>query len=360
MSNLNFDPYQFARGGMLAVHAEYDGHGFQSGGIGFEDYSRMNTFTHKLNSGRHGATPDWVFNDTKLRAVIVGCIESRSKSGQERSVDTTGTDAQRLARAQARIAGKHAMLEARIDRLCKQYMDAKRAGDDALTKHFAQKVEELDTQIRMTDNPAKFYAGVAYHYWRSGLNSVETGQQLYIKPPHVRQILWRMGKIAGQLGYGAPKRIRHRAGRPPSLGQRAVATTEELLTVAKAVKRQKISATLTGRKRPPMSQAHKDKLSAASRGRVHNETTKQKISAARQGHNVADTTRQKISKARLSSSRGEQATHLIPITQRLPLVVKMYGEGKNTGAIASALGWGHGQGYGMVKRLAIQAGLRAA
>ena len=53
-------------------------------------------------------------------------------------------------------------------------------------------------------------AGVAYHYWRGGLNSVETGQQLGIKPPHVRQLLWRLSTTAGRLGYGPRKTIQQK------------------------------------------------------------------------------------------------------------------------------------------------------
>jgi hypothetical protein len=217
VSLLTFDPHQFAGRAhqQSPVSAEFDGHDFQSNGISFQDYGSMHMERHKLNPGRRITAPDWIFNDTKLRAVIVGCVEARAYGGHLETFKPTGTDAERLARAQKVLAAWRPNLEARIDKLCRAFLDAKWSGRAADEKELAQKVEEVDTQLRLIDSPAKYYAGCCYYYWRSGLNSVETGQQLGIKPPHVRCILWRMGKIAGVLGYGAPKNnpAKHRYAR---------------------------------------------------------------------------------------------------------------------------------------------------
>jgi hypothetical protein len=51
-------------------------------------------------------------------------------------------------------------------------------------------------------------------------------------------------------------------------------------------------------------------------------------------------------------------THLIPREDRLPLVIKLHAMGHTTGEICRALGWSNGNGYCMVKRLMIEAGLR--
>lgn len=324
---------------MHPVHADFDGHDFHSNGIAFEDYARMSTQRHcKLNYGRHTAAPDWVFNDSKLRAVIVGCIEARAYMHSNNYIPKHGTHAERLARAQQALAAKRPNLEARIDGLCQHYMNVKRAGDMALAAKLAQKVEEVDTQLRLLDEPAKYYVGAAYYYWRTGLDSVATAQQLHIKPPHVRALLWRMGKVAGQLGYGAPKIIRHGPKKMP---------TEDLLAVAKAVieknRRQQISAKLRGRPRP--------------------EFVRQKISKARKGWVIPETQRQKIS-ASLLAAKARQGTQLIPYADRLPLVVKMFHAGAKRTEIAAALGWGKSgrcqNGTGMVKRLLIQADLVTA
>lgn len=53
-------------------------------------------------------------------------------------------------------------------------------------------------------------------------------------------------------------------------------------------------------------------------------------------------------------------TQLIPKDDRLPLVIKMHAQGYATNEIRCALGWRADKkdGYGMVKRLMAQAGLR--
>jgi hypothetical protein len=48
-------------------------------------------------------------------------------------------------------------------------------------------------------------AGVVYHYYRRGADSVETAQALHLKPPHVRRLAMVLGKVAGELGFAPPK-----------------------------------------------------------------------------------------------------------------------------------------------------------
>ena len=302
MSGLDFDTHQF-EGRARPVSAEFDGHDFQSNGISWQDYGSMHTETHKLAPGRQLAAPEWVFNDLKLRSVIVGCVEARAINGfGKRNYDYTGTDAERLARAQKKLSVFRLALEARIDRLCKAYVAAKNSGQAAAIE-LAQKVQEVDTQLRLIDNPALYYVGVAYHYWRCGLNSVETAAQLGILPPHVRCLLWRMGKVAGELGYAAPKTITHRPG-TKTYARHILKTATDRKQVAEAVS---------------MLDPH--------------------------------------------IRQQKRNTKLIPYADRLPLVVKMYREGAKPTQIAAALGWGRNakgnqEGCGMVKRLAVQAGLR--
>ncbi len=302
--------YQFAGNERHPVYVEYIGGEIKSSNISFDDYSRMTTQRHKLR--RSSIVPMWAYNDTKLRAVIVGCVIARAYQ-QAAKRFCYGTDAERLARAQKKIADEHRpKLIARIDKLCAQYMAAKRAGDAELTTLLGQKVEETDTQLRMIDNPAKYYAGAAYHCWRSGLDSVAAGLNLGIKPPHVRCLLWRMGKVAGQLGYGAPKIVQRRPG--------SKAATQAAVRAARVVVK-----TTTNRK------------------------TLIKAALILDPH----------------KRRQKKNTYLIPYAERLPLVVKMYRAGASSSEIAAALGWrknsrGCQDGFGMVKRLAIQAGLRTA
>ena len=190
------------------VHVDFIGGAAQSNGIAFEDYQRMGTHTHKLNSGRRGSAPDWAFNSAQLREIIVRCMEKRVEF---RKVSLPFTDAERLTVAQKVLAGKNRpRLVATINKLCAEFMDAKKRGDTIRAGLLAQKVEETDTQLVMIDHAPRLLAGCVYYYYRLGLDSVAVGQQLGLKPPHVRGLLWKLGKVAGELGYGPRKPIKHR------------------------------------------------------------------------------------------------------------------------------------------------------
>jgi len=184
------------------VSARFVAGEWQSPGLSYDNYSRMQTVTHLLNSGRRSPAPDWAFHDRKLREVIVVCMELRAYWRNRKP--TQGDDAERLRAAQKFIADKHRpALMARIEKLCREYVGLKQAGvTGPVLSTLGCKIEEIDTQLRILDCTPQILAGVVYHYWRCGLNSVETGAQLHIKPPHVRQLLWRLNKAAGQLGYG--------------------------------------------------------------------------------------------------------------------------------------------------------------
>src|ERR1700728_3571772 len=82
------------------VSAHFAAHGeVESNGIDWADYQRMGCHDHKLNASRAGETPLWVLNDAALRKVLVRYMEKRSGLFQPQS----GTEAERLQRAQARL-----------------------------------------------------------------------------------------------------------------------------------------------------------------------------------------------------------------------------------------------------------------
>lgn len=59
-----------------------------------------------------------------------------------------------------------------------------------------------------------------------------------------------------------------------------------------------------------------------------------------------------------AKGKAKTRTHLIPAERRMAVVKKLHKAGKTSGAIAKALGWANGNGYGMVKKLMIAAKLR--
>jgi transposase len=120
-----------------------------------------------------------------------------------------------LANAQAVIAAKRKpeLLE-RMKRLLKLELFARQGGNLAVAQQLQRKIKEADAQLRLSESAPRVLAGVVYHYWHSGLNSVETAHALGIQPPHVRKLLWQLGKVAGELGYGPVKTVKRR---PPTL-----------------------------------------------------------------------------------------------------------------------------------------------
>jgi hypothetical protein len=187
------------------VHAEFIGGEIVSSGVAFEDYTRMSTqLLQKLNSNRRLVAPAWAYNDDPLLTVLTRAMEERALISR---MLQTGTTKEKLERAQQKLEKMRPELTARIDKLCTLFVAAKRDGDHDIVASLGVQVEALDTQIRLLSDIPKILAGVVYFYWRCGFDSVQTGQQLGIKPPHVRQLLSRLLESAKALGYPPPEEI---------------------------------------------------------------------------------------------------------------------------------------------------------
>ncbi len=205
------------------VRADFIGGEIVSTGISFDDYSRMTTQLHRLNSGRQLAAPAWVYNDDQLCAVITRCMERRA--GMRKML--AGTNSERMATAQQELEKIRPELVARIDRMCNRFVAAKREGADHETvRLYGQKVEELDTQIRILSIVPKLLAGAAYYYWRCGFDSVAASQQLGIRPPHVRQLLQRLLASAEELRYAPQEAIAAQPSKRKNRKRQTVYSTE--------------------------------------------------------------------------------------------------------------------------------------
>jgi hypothetical protein len=197
---------QFANRRAFPVHAEYGAdHEWTSTGIGFEEYSRMQTSVRAVAPGRQLETPSWAVNDAQLRELLVAFLEERAFNG--RTGQQTGTLTERLANAQKRlIAMCEKTLVPTIDRLCQRLVSLKRGTpltQDAQKQiqQLENQIENLDTRLRFEqkDGGASLTIGVAFYYFRVGLDSVGTAERLGIKPPHARQIVWRLRNTWAKL-----------------------------------------------------------------------------------------------------------------------------------------------------------------
>jgi hypothetical protein len=243
---------QFANRRSFPVHAEYGADGeWSSTGLDFSDYSRMQTTVRAVAPGRQLETPTWATNNMQLRELLVAFLEERAfphKAGL-----LTGTLTERLARAQGKlIANCGKTLIPTIDRLCKRLVALKQSAP--LTQEtqkqirlLEQQIENVDTRLRFEqkDGGTLLALGVAYFYFRLGMASVSVGKQLGAKPPHIRQVVWRLRQTWAKLErwrqdptarpvakQPKPKRIPH----PPVDVERAAALLAQRCTLTDAAR----------------------------------------------------------------------------------------------------------------------------
>ena len=100
-------------------------------------------------------------------------------------------------------------LIAAMDRLCARYTELKRTvpctPEIAMrATQLSRQIETLDTRLRFEskDGGLLLICGIIYHYYRLGEDSVGTGKALGIKPPQVRQTLWRLSRVWDKLHHG--------------------------------------------------------------------------------------------------------------------------------------------------------------
>jgi hypothetical protein len=196
MHELAFDPHQFFKHS-APVHSEYAGKGeFTTTGVSFDDYARMHGSQQSLFRGRRASPPRWAVNDAELREVLVRFLERRAGLLRPQQ----GSHAQRIGRARAKLKSRVPAQSALLDRLCRDYVASKRKRKikTARLRMQEMEIENLDTQLRMVD-PLPVVARAVYLYHRCGLDSVQVGTAVHLKPPHIRGLLWRLARIAEQI-----------------------------------------------------------------------------------------------------------------------------------------------------------------
>jgi hypothetical protein len=185
-SALNYDPYQFAGRHAYAIS--------QTSHITFNDYSRMSTHTRKQVFERRLPTPIWALDDRWLRKLLVLFLEARVQRNHRPNDDLLT----RRAAAEKKIKTLIPKWNDEIDRLQLEYVAAqhkKRTSKERL-RVLEINIESRDTLVRLTQkSPLGFVAAIVVLYYRMGKTSVEVGEEVGCRPPHVRQILYRLNAI---------------------------------------------------------------------------------------------------------------------------------------------------------------------
>jgi hypothetical protein len=222
---------QFAGRKSHPVSAHITAAGWISNGISFDDYSRMATRTRKTSGERRLPTPIWAMNNPMLRRVLVSFMEERAFSKKERGkLRKKAGLKERLNHARNKIISKRPAAMSVLDRLCADYVEIKNNGlkpgmtdkewnttkkqpymefaesqariddEQIRIKQLEREIEGIDTYLRISENGgADIVAAIVYLYYRTGLDSVGVGAELGLKPPHVRQTLFRMHQTAKNL-----------------------------------------------------------------------------------------------------------------------------------------------------------------
>jgi hypothetical protein len=230
MKPAHFDKFQFAGKSSRPVRATKTRDGWNTTGVSYDDYTRFQTQTRKPSGERRLATPKWAVNDPLLQELLVVFMEERAAIRRG-----TGTLFERLEHARQAVIATHPRLSDTLTKLCNEYVELKKFGacpemadEDVLA--YAEKIlgarplwvevarellqgrrkreleieiEGIDTYLRYTQNGgADVLAGIVYLYYRAGLDSVGVGAELGLKPPHVRQLLWRLAQTCSDRFAG--------------------------------------------------------------------------------------------------------------------------------------------------------------
>ena len=163
--------------------------------ISWNDYGRMHQKRAK-GTFRRSDPQAWAMSDALLQETIVTFLERRAYCYQNAS---SLSIADRLQRAQE--------YERRLTKCAEHLLDAR------LSRRASPlEIQNVDTQIVIgRRGMASIVAAACYLRFRCNWTSTEIANEIGIKPPHCRQIFYRLNKIYNGLKEGKPYRARRRS-----------------------------------------------------------------------------------------------------------------------------------------------------
>jgi hypothetical protein len=246
-----FDPHIFAGTHLRAVNGHATAEGFDGGGIGFDDYSRMHTKVHKLAGQRRLDTPTWVMRKEMMANVIAHyCL---NRAGVRYHI--IGTPEEKLKLAKLHTVRRREKMVVVIDSLCRRYVAAKSKTpcDYREVRRLEIEIENSDTALLVLDKEAEIAAGVLYHYYHRHADSPAVAQALGIKPPHVRVMIWRLRRVAAELGYD-----KHVSSRNVCSGNKTRTAHEEMDNIINNCWRRSRRSVLSGKDADTILKLHNE------------------------------------------------------------------------------------------------------
>lgn len=210
--NLHFDRVQFATKLQYPVEAHYgrlpDGSlGFISiTGLSFDDYGRCQTTSVGSHIGkvRRLPAPEYARNEVLLRKVCIRYMEIRCGF----LCAQPGTYEERLVRASERLKARTEKAIIVLDNLCKEYVACT---DPDRRYRLGVLIEGYDSTIRL-NREIWTVPAIVRAYYLEQLDSVGVAARYGYKSPFVRQILYRLSKLASKIEEGTDARLNN--GRP--------------------------------------------------------------------------------------------------------------------------------------------------
>lgn len=183
----------FGTRGRKPVSVEFSADGWETPGFSFADYSAAHIYKKRLCNGRKKPSPEWVFN-AQFREVLARYCERRAHI----AVPLNGTPAERIGYATYVLRLKLPALRATMDKLCHELFGLKQRKENPARQYkLEQLIEAADSQIiTVRRGPAAVAAAVAYQYFNLGYESVAVAAALDLKPPTVRQTIFRLQRVA--------------------------------------------------------------------------------------------------------------------------------------------------------------------
>lgn len=181
MSNLHFDPFQFAGRRRYPVSAEYTPGGWTSNGIAYED--RMQTAPSSVPLRHKRWTPAFAASDDKLRRVLL-----------QRAWFYLHGDSGILTSA-------HDDWKTINDAATKKALERFQTSFQNCPAHKCRESVAHVAAVKRAGGYLELQAALTYRAWRLGHDSVGIAEALGMSPQSVRVNLQRICDTARKLGY---------------------------------------------------------------------------------------------------------------------------------------------------------------
>lgn len=186
-------------------------------GLSFADYNFAQTEVHKLNRGRRKDPPSWAFCKAEFRLLLARYCELRA----DITFPMTGTTEERVAYAthvaREKIPAKMKVLE----KICREYTELKKRGENfPRQRKLEQLIEGVDSQIVLDRRGPAFVVAAIYQYFSLGWDSVQVAAALQLKPPCIRQLIFRLERLWKQMQDGTDAKPKQAKSETPRCRQK--------------------------------------------------------------------------------------------------------------------------------------------